>query len=62
MEIKNKSLKNIVPFNKKKTKCVNCSKKAKDPFIPFCSKKCSDQDLMKWLSDEHSLNIDFDQK
>ena len=60
MEIKNKLLKNIVTFSKKKIKCVNCSKKAKDPFTPFCSKNCSDQDLMKWLSDEQSINLKID--
>ena len=31
----------------------SCKKISKDPYTPFCSKKCSDIDLMKWLSDEN---------
>ncbi len=53
MEIKKNK---ILPL-KKRIKCPNCRKIAKDPFIPFCSKKCSNIDLMKWLTDEHQINI-----
>ena len=45
---------------KKKAICLNCKKIAKDPFIPFCSKKCASLDLMKWLTDEHGLQIKSD--
>ena len=45
---------------KKKAICLNCKKIAKDPFIPFCSKKCASLDLMKWLSDEYQVNIKID--
>ena len=57
MEIKNKS--KILPL-KKRTKCANCTKAAKEPFIPFCSKKCANIDLMKWLTDEYQRNIKSD--
>ena len=55
MEIDKKS--NIVNLKKKKSKCPTCKKNSKDSFNPFCSKKCADLDLMKWLSDEHLINI-----
>ena len=55
MEIK-KQKNNIIPL-KKKSKCPTCSKIAREPFIPFCSKKCANIDLMKWLSDEHQNKI-----
>ena len=48
--------KNNVFQMKKKTKCPNCKKIAKEPYSPFCSKKCAELDLMKWLSDEHQIN------
>ena len=35
-----------------KTKCPSCGKDAQKSFFPFCSKKCNDIDLIKWLSDE----------
>ena len=58
MEINKLYSKKIVKLHKKKVKCPSCKKKSKDPFIPFCSKKCSDLDLMKWLSDENYINLD----
>ena len=56
MEIKKNN--NIVQLKKKKSKCPTCSKVVKEPFNPFCSKKCAELDLMKWLSDGYQLNID----
>ena len=58
MEVKNQK-KNILPLNKK-NKCPSCKKIAKDPFTPFCSKKCANLDLMKWLSDDYQINIKSD--
>ena len=44
---------NIIKIKKTiKIKCPTCKKDAIENYIPFCSKKCSDIDLMKWLSDE----------
>ena len=51
MEIKRKNERKVINFQNKKIKCPNCKNKSKYLFIPFCSKKCSDLDLMKWLSD-----------
>tara|TARA_B110000196_G_scaffold276718_1_gene254852 strand:- start:386 stop:556 length:171 start_codon:yes stop_codon:yes gene_type:complete len=56
MEINKKN--NIVQLKKKNSKCPTCRKFAKEPFSPFCSNKCAELDLMKWLSDEHQLNIE----
>ena len=58
MEIKNQKTK-ILQL-RKKTNCHSCKKKSKDPFTPFCSKKCANQDLIKWLSDEYQNKINID--
>ena len=52
MEIKKSANNKIIKLNKKKVKCPTCKKQSLYPFTPFCSKKCSDIDLIKWLSDE----------
>ena len=59
MEVKKSKKNNIISLNKK-PKCPNCKKKAIEPFIPFCSKKCASLDLLKWLSDEHQINLKSD--
>ena len=56
MQIKKNSSNKIVKIQKKKVKCPTCKKKSKELFSPFCSKKCSDLDLMEWLSDERFIN------
>tara|TARA_Y100000590_G_scaffold403499_1_gene490255 strand:+ start:522 stop:701 length:180 start_codon:yes stop_codon:yes gene_type:complete len=58
MEIKRNNSEKIIEIKKTKFKCPTCKKQSIDPYTPFCSKKCSDQDLMKWLSDETYINID----
>ena len=58
MEMKKKSKNNILSLRKKKLNCPTCKKSSLDPFTPFCSKKCSDIDLIKWLSDEEDNNIE----
>ena len=60
MEIKKftKNKNNKIIKLKKNIKCPTCKKESLYPFTPFCSKKCSDIDLMKWLSDENYINLD----
>ena len=56
MEVAKKN--NIIKLKKeKKSKCPTCKHFSKEPFSPFCSKKCADLDLMKWLTEEHQMNI-----
>jgi len=57
MEIRKNNQKKIVKLQKK-IKCLNCQNKSNESFEPFCSKKCSDLDLIKWLSDENYINLD----
>jgi uncharacterized protein len=55
MEVNKKN--NIIKLKNKNSKCPTCKKGTREPFSPFCSKKCAELDLMKWLSDEHQLKI-----
>ena len=57
MEIIKKFKNKITKFQNKKVVCPECKKNSMEPFIPFCSKKCSDLDLMRWLSDESYINL-----
>ena len=58
MEIKKNLSDKILSLKKKKNKCPTCKKNSKDPFFPFCSKKCVEKDLTKWLSDEYQINTE----
>ena len=53
MEVEKKN--NLVQLKKIKSKCPTCKKISQDAFSPFCSKKCAELDLMKWLSDDNEL-------
>ena len=46
---------NIYKINK--SKCPICKKVVIEPYTPFCSKKCSNIDLIKWLTDEKDDSI-----
>ena len=35
--------------------CPICQKKSVKDYVPFCSKRCSDLDLGKWLGGEYVL-------
>ena len=59
MERDKNNQKKIVVFPRKQSICPNCKKKMIVRFTPFCSKKCSDLDLIKWLSDENYINLDY---
>ena len=36
-------------------KCPLCSKAAIEAFKPFCSKRCADLDLGRWLRGEYAI-------
>ncbi len=46
----------VVPL--KKGKCPNCAKPVAADFRPFCSKRCSDLDLGRWLNGEYRIPTD----
>ncbi|MDC0226668.1 DNA gyrase inhibitor YacG [Alphaproteobacteria bacterium] len=62
MEINSDFKNNVIKFNKKKALCPTCKKKSTKFFLPFCSKKCSDLDLLKWLSEDNPNNFSSDIK
>lgn len=35
--------------------CSNCGKAAEDAWRPFCSKRCADVDLGRWLNGRYSI-------
>jgi endogenous inhibitor of DNA gyrase (YacG/DUF329 family) len=41
----------------KKVVCPLCGKAAAETFAPFCSKRCSDLDLGKWLKGGYSVPV-----
>jgi len=36
-------------------KCPICGKVPEDKYRPFCSKRCADVDLGKWLNDSYAI-------
>ncbi|MGO4388778.1 DNA gyrase inhibitor YacG [Microvirga sp. 2YAF29] len=36
-------------------KCPICGKPVKEEFKPFCSKRCADVDLNRWLSGNYAI-------
>jgi hypothetical protein len=35
--------------------CPICGKPRSDKFAPFCSSRCRDRDLAKWLNDSYAV-------
>ncbi len=44
---------NIVPM--KGRKCPMCGKRGTQKYRPFCSKRCADLDLSKWLNESYKI-------
>jgi uncharacterized protein len=40
---------------KREPKCPTCGKPAAEPFHPFCSTRCRDVDLHRWLSGQYAI-------
>tara|TARA_B100000029_G_C17246774_1_gene841204 strand:+ start:511 stop:690 length:180 start_codon:yes stop_codon:yes gene_type:complete len=55
MEIKNSKIVKLKKNNK--INCPYCQKKSVEPHTPFCSKKCSDLDLIEWLSFDETREV-----
>jgi hypothetical protein len=51
--------KKVVPLarrrRKTKTKCAMCGRPVEAEFKPFCSKRCADADLAKWLGGDYKV-------
>ncbi|CAN7379621.1 DNA gyrase inhibitor YacG [Phenylobacterium sp. LjRoot219] len=37
------------------SKCPICGRPTETDFRPFCSKRCADVDLQRWLSDRYAV-------
>ena len=44
-----------MPEAKHRAKCPICGKPAELLFRPFCSKRCADVDLHRWLSGSYAI-------
>jgi len=38
-------------------KCVRCDKPMDPAYRPFCSKRCADVDLQKWLTGAYAIPV-----
>ena len=43
------------PLSAKPRKCPICGKATVEAYRPFCSKRCADIDLGKWLSGSYTI-------
>jgi len=39
------------------TKCPICAKPAEPDFKPFCSKRCAEVDLGRWLTESYTVPV-----
>jgi uncharacterized protein len=37
--------------------CPTCGRPAVDPFSPFCSRRCADVDLQRWLVGAYAIPV-----
>lgn len=45
------------PFSKQKPPCPICSEPGVDEYRPFCSKRCADIDLNRWLTGHYAVPV-----
>ena len=45
----------IVKGHAQKTACPLCKRPAEAPHIPFCSRRCAQLDLGKWLTGDYAI-------
>lgn len=49
----------VVPLKREKTRpCPICRKPAVAKFKPFCSKRCADIDLGRWLKEDYRVPVE----
>lgn len=51
---------NVVPLRprRRKSRCPICSKPSVDDYRPFCSKRCADIDLHRWLGEGYRVETE----
>lgn len=50
--------KKVVPLRRTGGKCPICGKAADRAYRPFCSKRCADIDLGRWLKEDYRIASD----
>ena len=45
----------VLPLRRKNGKCPLCGKPSRDAYRPFCSKRCADLDLGRWLGERYRI-------
>ena len=48
----------VVPLKRSGGKCPICGKPAAARYRPFCSKRCADVDLGRWLKEDYRVASD----
>jgi uncharacterized protein len=51
-----------MPDAKKRNTCAICGKPVDERFRPFCSKRCTDVDLNRWLSGVYAVPVTEDEE
>jgi uncharacterized protein len=51
-----------MPDTQSRAACAICGKPAVDRFQPFCSKRCADVDLHRWLSGVYAVPVTEDEE
>jgi endogenous inhibitor of DNA gyrase (YacG/DUF329 family) len=51
-----------MPDTKNRNLCAICGKPADAVFRPFCSKRCADVDLHRWLSGVYAVPVTEDEE
>ncbi|MDP2865222.1 MAG: DNA gyrase inhibitor YacG [Elusimicrobiota bacterium] len=46
---------NVIPLPREVRPCPQCGKPAAPAYRPFCSKRCADIDLGKWLDGAYAI-------
>jgi hypothetical protein len=52
----------VMPDAKNRKLCVICGKPVDEVFKPFCSKRCADVDLHRWLSGVYAVPMTEDEE
>jgi len=51
-----------MPDDKKRKACPICGKPTNERTKPFCSKRCADVDLHRWLSGSYAIPVTEDEE